>query len=185
MKMLFVEGEEVEFAVLTPQHRVASHWVQLTESLSLFLKRSNGSNTCHVNINRNLHTSGSSQSNVMSNGTIGRLTIMMSTQPACWWWSRESILELELVLEPPDRPTVPEQVEKGFQKNTHKCDSEYFVMSGIALGNRRTNRNQVMEICCHFFANFQIASLAMYQQGLFHSDLLVGSRFIARKCCNC
>ena len=72
-------------------------------------------------------------------------------------------------------------MEKGFQKNTHKCDSEYFVMSGIALGNRRTNRNQVMEICCFFFANFQIATPAMYQQGLFHSDLLVGSLFIARK----
>ena len=91
-------------------------------------------------------------------------------------------MELELVLVPPDRPIVPEKVEKGFQKSySHKCDSEYFVMSGIALGNRRTNRNQVMEICCFFLPISRLQLLLCISRDFFHSDLLVGSLFIARK----
>ena len=43
-------GEEVEFAVLTLQHRVDHTETQLTESPTLFLRQSNGFNACHANM---------------------------------------------------------------------------------------------------------------------------------------
>ena len=110
--MFFVErGSRICSPDFTASCR--SHWASTTW-VTLFLKQANGFKymSCqHANLIQTLSSDTASLFH-MSSFVVGRHTIKMSTRPTCWWWSRESILVLELVLEAPGKPIAPEKWEQ-------------------------------------------------------------------------
>ena len=204
--MFFVErGSRICSPDFTASCR--SHWAS-TNWVILFLKQANGFKymSCqHANLIQTLSSDTASLFH-MSSFVVGRHTIKMSTRPTCWWWSKESILVLELVLEAPGRPIVPEKWEQlnpyymkynwlGQQNLPLVVWVAFFICLFYRISKEypkmwiywfcddfqcewRTKRNQVIEICCLFTSTFLLPSEWTW---FCHQHLLVGSWFTSRK----